>query len=134
VRIVGRKHQRSKVFYREGVLVNTIKTLIQQCEKITDPKLSVDDLYINLKYLRETIQAAKEDVDKDEIKIVVSGNVGVGKTAVTHIISMALQNADIECYTPDLELEYNQLGVNEIENANLSNLRAIITEEIINES
>lgn len=114
--------------------MNTIKTLIQQCEKITDPKLSVDDLYINLKYLRETIQAAKEDVDKDEIKIVVSGNVGVGKTAVTHIISMALQNADIECYTPDLELEYNQLGVNEIENANLSNLRAIITEEIINES
>jgi pantothenate kinase-related protein Tda10 len=110
--------------------MNEIKALIQQCEKITEKDLSVEDLYLNLKYLRETVQAVKEEVFKSEITVTISGSVGTGKTALSYIISKALENADIEYTAPDLALEYNQTEREDIENADLSGIKVLMVEDV----
>ena len=87
----------------------TVETLLNQCEKLTNPDLSVDDLYVNLKYLRETVEAIRDD-EKDKITVAVSGDVGVGKTAVSLIIRDALLSHGVECTAEELEQDLRMIG------------------------
>lgn len=104
-----------------------IETLVNQCKKLTDPNLSVDDLYINLKYLRETIEVLEEE-KKDIVTVSISGAIGVGKTSLSYIIGRALENADISYENKEYEYTIRQIPREDIENRDLSNMHVIIKE------
>jgi hypothetical protein len=103
-----------------------LDNLLEAAKKITDKNLSVDELYINLKTLREAVKDVEQN--RNFIEITVSGKVGTNKSAIVYVIKKALENADITCFSKDLDVELNMVSEESLMYTDLSNNIAFIKE------